>query len=146
MSFHYLLLFIISDNIEFIGSSNSKSVSTYAFGIPTNVLFMVSKWPSARRWEEKKSIECVRAVHGQQRGKGTESGKPEPMPRVVAFDLPEESAVAALHNGADLRGLLLSPIIMIDCSFPGSQPRLTGVSTTPAYRPLITPNTFKHTT
>ena len=45
VSFHYLLLFIISGNtcIEFIGSSNSKSVSTYAFGIPTNVMFMVSK-------------------------------------------------------------------------------------------------------
>ena len=42
----------------------------------------------------------MRAVHGR-RGKGTEGGKPEPMPRIGSFDLPDGSAAAALHDGAD---------------------------------------------
>ena len=59
---------------------------------------------------------CVRAVHGR-RGKGTEGGRPELMPRVVAFDLPEGSAAAALHDDADppcdslMPGLLREPVL-----------------------------------
>ena len=54
----------------------------------------------------KKKRRGERAVHGwaaaRRRGKGTEGGRPpEPMPRVGAFDLPEGSAAAALHGGAD---------------------------------------------
>ena len=59
-------------------------------------------------------------AHGR-RGKGTEVGRPEPMPRVGAFDLPEVISAAAtallLHNGADppcdllLSGLLREPVL-----------------------------------
>ena len=78
-----------------MGYSNSKSVSTYAFGIPTNNVYSVhggiyqSDAVSARWEEEKRRSDAVSAVH-RWRCKGTEEGgRPEPMPRVGAFDLPE---------------------------------------------------------
>jgi hypothetical protein len=68
------------------------------------------------RWGEKKKVRAW-CAHGR-RGKGTEVGRPEPMPRVGAFDLPEVStATALLHNGADppcdwlLSGLLREPVL-----------------------------------
>ena len=73
-----------------MGYSNSKSVSTYAFGIPTNNVYSVhggiyqSDAVSARWEEEKRS-----AVHRWRRKGTEEGGRPEPMPLVGAFDLPE---------------------------------------------------------
>ena len=69
------------------------------------------------RWEEKRKVRAC--THGR-RGKGTEVGRPEPMPRVGAFDLPEVSAAttALPHNGADppcdwllSSGLLREPVL-----------------------------------
>ena len=87
------LLFVLNvlNLIVLMGYSNPKSVSTYAFvGIPTNNLYSFhggSIYQSdavSARYEEKRS-----AVH-RWRGKVTEEGgRPEPMPRVGAFDLPE---------------------------------------------------------
>ena len=74
-----------------MGYSNSKSVSTYTFGIPTNNYAnsvhggIYQSDAVSARWEEEKRS----AVHRWRRKGTEEGGRPEPMPRVGAFDLPE---------------------------------------------------------
>ena len=67
--------------IVLMGYGHSKSVSTYAFGIPTN-LFSVHGSIKVTQCQVGRE-ECVRVVRGR-RGKDTEGGKPEPIPRVDA--------------------------------------------------------------
>ena len=88
-----------------MGYSNSKSVSSYAFGVPTN-LHSIHGSIKVTQYQVAGKRRGERAVHvwaaARRRGKGTEGGRPpEPMPRVGACDLPEGSAAAALHGGAD---------------------------------------------
>ena len=63
MSFYYLYLLLVLNvlnSIVLMGYNNSKSVSTYAFGIPTNNLYSVhgsiyQRDAVSARYEEKRS-------------------------------------------------------------------------------------------
>ncbi len=74
-----------------MGYSNSKSVSTYVFGITTN-LYSVHGNIKVTQCQVGREEESA-CAHGR-RGKG--------LMNQCSFDIPEGSAAAALHDGADL--------------------------------------------